>query len=41
MLETGFYNRAKTANVAIRLAKGKYLVLLEDDLIFSTSFLDA
>ncbi|PLJ78173.1 MAG: hypothetical protein B7L53_01630 [Thermofilum sp. NZ13] len=39
MFEGGYFNRALTANIAVRLTNGKYIAVLEDDLIFGSNFL--
>ncbi len=40
VIQTGFWNRCRTANVAIRASKGKYVALLEDDLVLDRSWLE-
>lgn len=40
VIQTGFWNRCRTANVAIRAAKGRYIALLEDDLVLNRSWLE-
>lgn len=41
VIQTGFWNRCRTANIAIRMAKGKYIALLEDDLVLNESWLES
>lgn len=40
VIETGFWNRCRTANVAIKRAKGDYVALLEDDLVLDSQWLE-
>jgi len=39
VISTGFWNRCKTANLGIRASKGKYVVILDDDLYLDREFL--
>jgi len=40
VIETGFWNRCRTANTAIMLAKGRYVALLEDDLVLDDKWFE-
>jgi len=39
VFEGSYFNRALTANIAVQLTNGKYIAVLEDDLIFGPNFL--
>lgn len=41
IIQTGFWNRCRTANIAIKMARGKYIALLEDDLVLDKSWLES
>jgi GT2 family glycosyltransferase len=40
VIETGYWNRSRTTNVGIKLAGGKYLVLLDDDYVMDEGWLE-
>jgi GT2 family glycosyltransferase len=39
VVETGYWNRCKTTNMGIKLANGKYVVLLDDDYVMDEGWL--
>jgi GT2 family glycosyltransferase len=41
VIETGYWNRSRTTNVGIKLACGKYIVLLDDDYVMNERWLEA
>jgi len=40
VIETGYWNRSRTTNIGIKLASGKYLVLLDDDYVMDKEWLE-